>query len=76
MTYCARAEQDLKSGNVRVIAIYEDGSTDVFAVAQSTLDQGPAPQTIARMVAWEWQRDGYLSRGEIIGVRPEQFALN
>jgi hypothetical protein len=36
---------------VRFFALYEDGSKDAFAVPQATLDQGPAPHSIARIVA-------------------------
>jgi hypothetical protein len=55
--------------HVRFIAEYEDGSQDVFAVPQSTLDQGPGALGIARIVAGEWQRDGHLKRGTITKVR-------
>jgi hypothetical protein len=54
--------------HVRFIAEYDDGSRDVFAVAQSTLDQGPGPNGIARIVAGQWQRDGYLKAGKIVRV--------
>ena len=59
-------EGDL-TNHIRFIAEYEDGSSDVFAVPECTLDQGPMP--IARIVAREWQTDGYLKPGKIVGVR-------
>ena len=31
----------LTGGHPRFVAMYEDGSTDVFAVPECTLDQGP-----------------------------------
>jgi hypothetical protein len=55
--------------HVRFIAEYEDGSEEVFAVPQCTLDQGPGALSIARVVAGEWQRDGYLKQGTIVRVR-------
>jgi len=33
---------------------------DVLAAPQATLDQGPGAAGVARIVAGEWQRDGYL----------------
>ena len=45
------------------------GSEDAFAVPQATLDQGPGAAGVARIVAGEWQRDGYLKPGKIVGVR-------
>ena len=59
-------EADLKN-HIRFIAEYEDGSSDVFAVPECSLNQGPMP--IARIVAHEWQADGYLPQGRIIAVR-------
>ena len=59
-------EADLKN-HIRFIAEYEDGSSDVFAVPECSLNQGPMP--IARIVAHEWQADGYLPHGGIIAVR-------
>jgi hypothetical protein len=57
--------------------MYADGSEDAFAVPQATLDQGPGAAGIARIVAGEWQRDGYLKPGKIVGVRwPKQLAQN
>ena len=41
----------------------------VFAVPECTLDQGPGKMSIARIVAREWQTDGYLKPGKIVGVR-------
>ena len=56
-------EADLKN-HIRFIAEYEDG---VFAVPECSLNQGPMP--IARSVAREWQGDGYLKPGKIVGLR-------
>ncbi len=61
-------EGDLKN-HIRFIAEYEDGSSDVFAVPECTLDQGPGKMSIARIVAHEWQADGYLKPGQIERVR-------
>ena len=36
---------------------------------QPTLDQGPGKMSIARIVAHEWQTDGYLKPGTIKRVR-------
>jgi hypothetical protein len=55
--------------HVRFIAEYEDGSEEVFAVPQATLDQGPGALGIARIVAGEWQREGHLKPGAIVRVR-------
>jgi hypothetical protein len=54
--------------HVRYIAVFDDGSKDVFAVAQATLDQGPGADGIARIVAGQWQRDGYIKSGKIVRV--------
>jgi hypothetical protein len=65
--------------HVRFIAMYDDGSQDVFAIAQSTLDQGPGAAGIARIIAGEWRRDGYLKPAKIVGVwwRPaREFVLS
>jgi hypothetical protein len=43
--------------------------SDVLAAPQATLDQGPGAAGIARIVAGEWQRDGYLKPGTIVSVR-------
>ena len=59
-------EGDLKN-HIRFIAEYEDGSVDNFAVPECSLNQGPMP--IARIVADEWQADGYLKPGQIERVR-------
>ena len=59
-------EKDL-ANHVRFIAEYEDGSSDVFAVPECSLNQGPMP--IARIVAHEWQTEGYLKPGKIKRVR-------
>ena len=60
-------EADLKN-HIRFIAEYEDGSSDGFAVPECTLDQGPGKMSIARIVAHEWQTDGYLKPGKIVGL--------
>ena len=54
-------EKDL-ANHIRFIAEYEDGSSDVFAVPECSLNQD-------RIVAHEWQADGYLKPGKIISVR-------
>ena len=59
-------EKDLAE-HVRLIAVFEDGTTDVFAIPECSLEQGPMP--IARIVAHEWQTDGYIKPGKIVGVR-------
>jgi len=53
------------------IAEYEDGSKHVFQVPQSTLEQGLPSEgrySIACIVAYEWQQDGYLKPGKIARV--------
>ena len=57
------------ANHIRFIAEYEDGSSDGFAVPECTLDQGPGKMSIARIVAHEWQTDGYLKPGKIKSVR-------
>ena len=42
-------------------------SIDHFAIPECSLNQGP--MNIARSVAREWQTDGYLKPGKIVGVR-------
>ena len=61
--------------HIRLIAIYDDGSEDVFAVDEETLRQGhPA---WARIIAGEWQRDGFIKPGKIVGLRwPPEFMQN
>ena len=52
--------------HIRYIAEYEDGSKHVFAVPQSTLEQGLPNEgrySIACIIAYEWQQDGYLKPG-------------
>ena len=39
------------------------------SVPECTLDQGPGKMSMARIVAREWQTDGYLKPGKIVGVR-------
>jgi len=56
---------------IRYIAEYEDGSKHVFQVPQSTLEQGLPSEgrySIACIVAYEWQQDGYLKPGKIARV--------
>jgi len=70
----AAGEDDLHAGGVsaiRYIAEYEDGSEHVFQVPQSTLEQGLPSEgrySIACIVAYEWQQDGYLKPGKIARV--------
>ena len=67
----------LSAARVRLVAMYADGSEDAFAIPHATLDQGPGAAGVARIVAGEWQRDGYLKPGKIVGVRwPKRFAPN
>ena len=52
-------------------AVYEDGSKHVFGVPQSTLEQGLPNEgrySIACIIAYEWQQDGYLKPGKIARV--------
>ena len=57
-------EKDLAE-HIRLVALYDDG--DVFAVDECTLRQGhPA---WLRVIAREWQDDGHLKPGRIVGVR-------
>jgi len=56
---------------LRFIAEYEDGSKHVFAVPQRTLEQDPPDDgqySIACIVAYERQQDGYLKPGKIARV--------
>jgi len=56
---------------IRYIAEYEDGSKHIFAVPQSTLEQGLPNEgrySIACIIAYEWQQDGYLKPGKIARV--------
>ena len=56
---------------IRYIAEYEDGSKHVFQVPQSTLEQGLPSEgrySIACIVAYEWQQEGYLKPGKIARV--------
>ena len=61
--------------HVQFIAVYEDGSRDVFAVPECTLDQGPRIDALIRIVAREWQRDGLLKPGKIVGVYQDPASL-
>ena len=56
--------------DIRFIAQYEDGSKHVFAVPQCTLEQGlpEGRYSIACILAYEWQQDGYLKPGKITRV--------
>jgi hypothetical protein len=47
--------------------------SDVLAAPQATLDQGPGAAGVARIVAGEWQRDGYLKPGKI--AAPQKTGL-
>jgi hypothetical protein len=67
-------DEDL-ARHVRFQADYADGSTDVFAVPEATLQQGGVPAVLP-IIAWESQKDGYLKPGDIVSVRPKRFALN
>jgi hypothetical protein len=53
-------------------ADYDDGSTDCFAAPEATLLQGGVPAVLP-IIAWEWQRDGYLKAGTIVAVRVQAF---
>ena len=69
-------EQELAEP-IRYIAEYEDGSKHVFAVPQSTLEQGLPVEgrySIACIIAYEWQQDGYLKPGKIARVYREVYA--
>ena len=61
--------------HVRFQADFDDGSTDAFAIPESTLAQGDAVPVL-RTIAWEWQKDGYMKPGTIVSVRVKTFALN
>ncbi len=67
-------EQDLAK-YLRFTAEYEDGTSDVFSVPEATLQQGTFE--IVHIIAGEWQRDGFLKPGRIVGVRgPKRYAQN
>jgi hypothetical protein len=56
---------------LRFVAEYEDGSKHVFAVPQHTLEQellAEGRYSIACIIAYEWQQDGYLKPGKITRV--------
>jgi hypothetical protein len=55
-----------------MIAEFDDGSRDVFAVPQSTIDQGSLGDSVAIIVAGQWQRDGYIKPGKIVRVWRDQ----
>ena len=56
----------------RYVCVYDDGGTDVFACPDATLQQGPPEGRLAmlRLVANEWQADGFLRPGTIVAIRP------
>ena len=59
----------------RFVAQFADGSSDVFAVPEATLQQGALE--IVHIIAGEWQRDGFIKEGRIVGVRgPKRYAQN
>lgn len=67
-------ESDLAK-HVRFTVEYDDGSMDVFAVPEATLQQGALE--VVRIIAGEWQRDGFIKEGRIVGVRgPKRYAQN
>ena len=71
MTVCP--ELDLAKHR-RFIVMYADGGEDVIGVPEVTLDQGPG---VLRIIAGEWQRDGFIKAGMIVAVRvPGKFALH
>jgi hypothetical protein len=49
---------------------YDDGSTEMFAVPELPLSRDRESGGIARIVAREWQNDGYLKPGRIVRVYP------
>ena len=53
-------EEDLAK-HIRLMVDYDDGSTDVFAVPEATLQQGASE--VVRMIA-EWQREVLKSRSD------------
>jgi hypothetical protein len=66
-------ERDLADPEyIKFLARYEDGALDAFAVARATLEQGPPEgrNSIARIVAHEWQADGFIREGKIVEVEP------
>jgi hypothetical protein len=71
MTVCP--ELDL-ANHFRFIVMYDDGSEDVFAVPEATLDQGP---DALQIIAAEWQADGFIKEGRIVALRvPGRFVLH
>jgi hypothetical protein len=55
----------------RYVCEYEDGGTGVFACPDARLEQAPDGKlAMLRLVANEWQADGYLRSGTIIAIRP------
>ena len=55
------------ANHIRFVAEYEDGLLGLCAAPECSLNQGPMP--IARIVAHEWQADGYLPQGKIVSAR-------
>ena len=71
MTACP--ELDL-ANHFRFIVMYDDGSEDVFAVPEATLDQG---LDALQIIAAEWQADGFIKEGRIVALRvPGRFVLH
>jgi hypothetical protein len=54
-----------KSDDVTFVVTLKDGTTDFFTIDQFTLRTG---DHVARIIAWERQRDGTLEQGEIVKV--------
>ena len=54
--------------------MYEDDTEDCFAVPACSLGQGP--MNILPIIAWEWQQDGFLKPGVIVGIRPVGESTN
>ena len=55
----------------RYVCEYEDGGTGVFACPDARLEQAPDGKlAMLRLVANEWQADGYLRSGTIVAIRP------
>jgi len=54
----------------RYLVQFDDGSLDIFACPDTTLEQG-RPEgwgSLLKTVAREWQDDGYLRQGKIMGI--------
>ena len=71
MTVCP--ELDL-ANHFRFIVMYDDGSEDVFAVPEATLDQG---LDALQIIAAEWQADRFIKEGRVVALRvPGRFVLH